>query len=46
VIGVVRVDEIVQNIFDPSFRLNENDTLPVFGDPSNLLSLEQEAKAL
>ncbi|MGD0995299.1 MAG: NAD-binding protein [Candidatus Bathyarchaeia archaeon] len=46
VIGVVRDTKVVTNIFDPSFRLKENDTLLVLGDPANLLTLEEEAKAL
>jgi len=29
-----------------TFTLKENDTLLVLGDPSNLLTLEKEAKAL
>ena len=46
VIGVVRDDKVVTNIFDPKFVLKENDTLLVLGDPVNLLTLEKEAKAL
>jgi len=46
VIGVVRDDKVVTNIFDPKFTLKENDTLLVSGDPANLLTLEKEAKAL
>ena len=46
VIGVVRDDKVVTNIFDPKFTLKENDTLLVLGDPANLLTLEKEAKAL
>lgn len=45
IIGVVRSDQVVQNLFDPSFRLKENDTLLVLGDPSQLTILEQEANA-
>lgn len=46
VIGVVRNGQVVQNVFDPSFSLEENDTLLVLGDPSKLQELEEEAKAL
>jgi Trk K+ transport system NAD-binding subunit len=46
VIGVVRDDKVVTNIFDPKFTVKENDTLLVLGDPANLLVLEKEAKAL
>jgi voltage-gated potassium channel len=45
IIGVVRGDEVLQNIFDPGFRLLEDDTLLVLGDPSKLQILESEAKA-
>jgi voltage-gated potassium channel len=45
IIGVVRQETVLQNIFDPSFRLMEGDTLLVFGDPSNLQQLEKEAEA-
>jgi voltage-gated potassium channel len=46
VIGVIRDDEVIENIFDPTFRLKENDTLLVLGDPAKLLTLEEEAKAV
>jgi Trk K+ transport system NAD-binding subunit len=46
VIGVLRQGNVVQDLFDPNFRIQEDDTLLVFGDPSNLLELEQQAKAL
>ena len=45
IIGVVRQETVLQNIFDPNFRLLEGDTLLVFGDPSNLQQLEKEAEA-
>lgn len=45
VIGVVRNDAVVRDIFDPSFRLMENDVLLVLGNPSALDKLEQEAEA-
>jgi Trk K+ transport system NAD-binding subunit len=45
IIGVVRDEKVLQDIFDPEFRLREGDTLLVFGDPSNLQQLEEEAKA-
>ena len=46
VIGVVRDQQVVRNLFDPSFTLLENDTLLVLGDPAGLQTLESEAKAL
>lgn len=45
VIGVVRDEAVVKNIFDPEFRLKEGDTVLVLGDPSNLHALEEEARA-
>ena len=46
VIGVIRNGELVQNLFDAGFRLKQDDTILVFGDPANLLALEQRAKAV
>ena len=46
VIGVVRGQELIQNVFDPDLRIMEDDTLLVFGDPSGLHELEGEAGAL
>ncbi|MGA2663589.1 MAG: NAD-binding protein [Nitrososphaerales archaeon] len=45
VIGVVRGAAVVQNIFEPDFRLKEGDTILVLGDPGNLETLEKEARA-
>jgi len=45
VIGIVRNDELVRNIFDPSLRIQEDDTLLVFGDPAGLHELESRAGA-
>lgn len=45
VIGVVRKASVVRNIFDPTFRLEEGDTILVLGDPGNLEMLEKEAGA-
>jgi len=45
IIGVVRGEQVLQNVFDPKFRLQEGDTLLVLGDPSNLQILEKEAEA-
>ena len=45
IIGVVRNEQVLQNVFDASFRLQEDDTLLVLGDPSNLQILEKEAEA-
>ena len=46
IIGVVRDDAVVTSIFDPSFRIKENDTLLVLGDSEKLHTLEKEAKAI
>ena len=45
VIGIVRGGAVIQNIFDPAFRLAEGDTVLVLGDPGNLVTLENEAGA-
>ncbi len=45
VIGVVRGNDVVSNMFDRDFALQENDTILVLGDPSNLDVLEKKAKA-
>jgi voltage-gated potassium channel len=45
VVGVVRNDELIRDVFDPALRIQENDTLLVFGDPSALHELEEEAGA-
>ncbi|MHB8568126.1 MAG: cation:proton antiporter regulatory subunit [Nitrososphaerales archaeon] len=45
VIGVVRNDQVVRNIFDPDFRIKADDTLLFFGDPSDLFKVEEEARA-
>jgi len=46
VIGLVRGGELIQNVFDPSLTIKEDDTLLVFGDPATLHELEAEAEAL
>ena len=45
VIGVIRASYVVENLFDPAFVLQEDDTLLVLGDPSNLGLLENRVKA-
>lgn len=45
VIGVVRGSDVVKNLFEQGFVLQENDILLVLGDPSNLELLEERAKA-
>ncbi|HUI00093.1 MAG TPA: NAD-binding protein [Nitrososphaerales archaeon] len=45
VVGMVRNGELVKNLFDPALRVQEDDTLLVFGDPQGLHQLEEEAKA-
>jgi voltage-gated potassium channel len=46
VIGIVRGGVLIQNVFDPSLSIKEDDTLLVFGDPAGLHELEAEAQAL
>ena len=46
VIGLVRGGELIQNVFDPSLTIKEEDTLLLFGDPAGLHELEAEAEAL
>jgi len=45
VVGVIRKEQVIQQAFDPNFRLQEGDTLLVLGDPSKLHVLEKEAEA-
>ena len=45
VVGVIRKEQVLQQMHDPSFRLEEGDTLLVLGDPSKLQLLEKEAEA-
>jgi voltage-gated potassium channel len=45
VIGIVRKDELIRDVFDPSLRIQQDDTLLVFGDPAGLHELENEAGA-
>jgi voltage-gated potassium channel len=45
VVGVVRNNELLRDVFDPTLRIQEGDTLLVFGDPAGLHALEQEAQA-
>lgn len=47
IIGVVRDDQVLRDeIYRQDFQLKEADTLLVLGDPANLLTLEEEAKAV
>ncbi len=46
IIGVVRNGAVLNNIFDPTFTLQENDTLLVMGETNMLYKIEKEAKAL
>jgi voltage-gated potassium channel len=46
VIGVIRGEQVVQDVYDPGFRLREDDTLLVLGDPAKLATIEEEAKAV
>jgi Trk K+ transport system NAD-binding subunit len=45
VIGIVRNDELIRDVFDPTLRIQQDDTLLVFGDPAGLHELEKEAGA-
>ncbi len=45
VVGIVRNDELIRDVFDPALRVEEGDTLLVFGDPAGLHELEEEAEA-
>jgi len=45
VVGVIRKEQVLQQMHDPNFRLEEGDTLLVLGDPSKLQLLEKEAEA-
>jgi voltage-gated potassium channel len=45
VIGIVRNDELIRNVFDPALQIQEGDTLLVFGDPAGLHELEAAAGA-
>ena len=45
IIGVIRKEQVLPNVFDPNLTLQEGDTLLVLGDPSNLHLLEKEAEA-
>ncbi len=46
VVGVVRDEKVLTNIFDPDFRLKEDDTLIVLGQTDQLHDVEKQAKAL
>jgi Trk K+ transport system NAD-binding subunit len=46
VMGVIRDGKVARNIFDPEFKIQENDTLLVFGDATCVMELENQAKAL
>jgi voltage-gated potassium channel len=46
VVGIVRGEDLLPNLFDPGVRVQEGDTLLVFGDPENLHSLEEQAGAV
>jgi len=45
IIGVVRQNELLPDLFDPALRVQQDDTLLVFGDPAGLHALEQAAEA-
>jgi voltage-gated potassium channel len=45
VVGIVRNDQLIRDLFDPGMKIQEGDTLLVFGDPAGLHDLEAEAEA-
>ncbi|MCL5067460.1 MAG: NAD-binding protein [Thaumarchaeota archaeon] len=45
VIGIVRGNDVAQNMFERDFVIQEDDTILVLGDPSNLDLLEARQKA-
>lgn len=45
VVGIVRKEELLRNLFDPALRIQEDDTLLLFGDPQGLHELETKAGA-
>jgi Trk K+ transport system NAD-binding subunit len=45
VVGIVRNDQLIRDLFDPTVKIQEGDTLLVFGDPAGLHELEAEAEA-
>jgi len=45
VIGIVRSNELIRDVFDPNLKIQQDDTLLVFGDPAALHQLEGQAGA-
>ena len=45
VIGIVRSNELIRDVFDPHLKIQQDDTLLVFGDPAALHQLEGQAGA-
>lgn len=45
VIGIVRNDQLIRDVFDPTLKIQQEDTLLVFGDPEALHALEDAAGA-
>ncbi|HTT15555.1 MAG TPA: NAD-binding protein [Thermoplasmata archaeon] len=45
VVGIIRGGELIRDVFDPALRIQQDDTLLVFGDPAGLQELETEASA-
>lgn len=46
VIAVVRNNQLIRNIFEPDFKVKEDDTLLMFGDPAEIVGIEEQAKAV
>ena len=46
IIGLIRDNQVIRDIYGSNFQIKEGDTLLVLGDPVNLLKLEEEAKAI
>lgn len=45
VVGIVRNGDLIRDVFAPNLRIQEGDTLLVFGDPAGLHELEEAAEA-
>jgi voltage-gated potassium channel len=46
IIGVIRNDKVVSNLFERDFTLQENDTLLILGETSALYKIEKKANAI
>ncbi len=46
IVGVVRGNQVLTNIFEPNFKLEENDTIIGLGNTDKVQGAEQQAKAV